>query len=144
MSREVRIHHLEHAGIALTLAQGRNISIVLNTPPQALAYASVDYFREVFCTAQSKYPEAQAKYILDCSGYPGMAMLALRRGIQHMRYIDDQTYMQSLLSMAQQKGTTLLTNPPETLFDLLDQEENQEELYSWLTFDIASKSCSVL
>ncbi|MEN8236839.1 MAG: hypothetical protein ABFQ95_04780 [Pseudomonadota bacterium] len=133
MNREICIHHLKHACIACDLAQEISISIILSTPPHALAYTSVDYFREIFRITQSKYPGVQAKYILDCSGYPGMAMNALRQRVKHIRYLDDQKFTQQLLSMAQQQEIMLVTNPAASVFDLLDQKNNREALYSWLT-----------
>ncbi len=144
MSKEICIHHLEHARIAFDIAQELGKHIVLSTPPQALSYASVDYFRELFNIAQDKYPSAQVKCIIDCSGHPGMAMYALRQGVNYIRYLDDQKFTQQLLSMAQQQEATLFTSLPESILDLLDQENAREACYSWISPRIATSNCSVL
>ncbi len=132
MSKELHVHNLEHARIAFKAAQELKIPVTLSTPPNALAYSSIDYFKEIFRIARCEYPDAQATCIIDCSGYPGMAMYALRQRISHVRYLDDNKYTQQLQSMAQQNGTVFLTESPDNIFNFLDQKNPREACHSWL------------
>ncbi|MBL0941168.1 MAG: hypothetical protein IBJ00_00305 [Alphaproteobacteria bacterium] len=76
-------------------------TLVLSSPEAAIAFAGAGYYQAMLKNAQSIYPNAKVKFILDCSIYPGWVMSALRQGVRCISFSGNSEITEKICHLAQ-------------------------------------------
>tara|TARA_R110002110_G_scaffold85816_4_gene223743 strand:+ start:77551 stop:78015 length:465 start_codon:yes stop_codon:yes gene_type:complete len=76
------VHEFSHAVAALAAAQAHNRPITILSAVGAARAAGAGWWRELVTQAQASASNLAAEWVLDCGDEPGMALAALREGVQ--------------------------------------------------------------
>ncbi|MFT5538950.1 MAG: hypothetical protein ACI82H_000463, partial [Alphaproteobacteria bacterium] len=79
------IHDLAQAMAALAAGETAGIAIQLESAPGAAGYAGAGWFAAVIKAARAAHPRARALAVLDCGAEPGLALGAIRQGVDAIR-----------------------------------------------------------
>jgi hypothetical protein len=84
--REIVIHSLGHARVALAAAAACGKEVTLASAPDAALQTGPGWFKSVIELAREAYPQVAVRAILDCGDQPGAVMAALRLGLKDLRF----------------------------------------------------------
>lgn len=76
------VHEFGQAVAALSAAQAHNRPITILSARGAVRAAGAGWWRELVAQATASIPGQAAEWVLDCGDEPGMALAALREGVQ--------------------------------------------------------------
>lgn len=107
MSNPIIIHDLEHAKAALAAAAEMDVDVTLISAPGAVAYLGATVFRDIVAEAARAHPQARYTAVLDCGDEPGLALGAMRHGIQAVRIHNGPELSGKLADIAAQRGVTV-------------------------------------
>jgi len=126
------VHNLHHALGALAAAEAVGIAVRLLSAPGAASHGGGAWFREVVAAARSQYPDAKADAVLDCGAEPGLALGAIRSGIEAIRIKVPTIARARIKAVANAAGCRLIDNRRVHALDLLDTRDPQREADAWL------------
>ena len=126
------VHNADHARAALGAADRRGLAITLQSPPDAAAYMGAAYFQEVIALARDDHPGAEATAVLDCGAEPGLALAALRAGIEAVIFTGNKDSGSILADIPRQLGARLEARDRPAL-DLLAADDIEAALGEWLS-----------
>ncbi len=109
------VHSLDHAVAALAAAAALDTPVTLISAAGAAFQAGPAWFKALITEATALHPKIEVTAILDCGDEAGMAMAALRAGINHLRFDGSPEIHGKLAAM----GAVLVESPARSL-DLLD------------------------
>jgi hypothetical protein len=130
-ARAIIVHDLAQAEAALAVAAELSVPITLMSPPGAAAYQGVGYFAAMVEEARRAVPTAVATAVLDCGDAPGLALAALRHGIDAVRIEAPAKIRARIADIAKQTGGALVTGRVAAL-DLATAREPREACRAWL------------
>ncbi len=107
----VVVHGLADARMAL--APG--LPVTLLSAPGAALFAGCLWWREVIAAARAEYERTEAVDILDCADASGLAMGALRSGINRLILWPDAPGWTSVSAIAERQGGFVLPAAPPAL-----------------------------
>ena len=79
---QIVVYALADACAALQAAAGQNMAITLVSPPGAAGFAGPGWFREVVAQARDAMPGVAFDSVLDCASEAGLALAAIREGVE--------------------------------------------------------------
>lgn len=125
------IHSLAHAVTALKAAEEAGTPITLLSPPDFAAYGGAGFFNAIVRRARAKVPAARSEAVLDCGDAPGVALEALRAGVEAVRFGGRPSVRKKIAEIAAAHGAQLFTVRPQAL-DLLDAADARAACRAWL------------
>jgi len=132
--KAVIVHSLGDACAALAAAADLGVPVTLASAPGAAAYAGPGWFQEVVAQAAAQVPQADCQAVIDCAGRPGDVLLALRLGLERVRFTGKKAVAEKLAAIAGQQGATLITGRLEAL-DLRGAADPEGACHAWLASD---------
>ena len=132
MGGAVIVHNLEHARAALSAADELGVAVTLLSPPAAAAYLGAAVFRHMIAEAARGHPGLDYRAVLDCGADPGLALGALREGIQAVRLLAAEEVRAKVADIAAQSGAALDETTGPAL-DLAAVDDPKEALRAWLS-----------
>jgi hypothetical protein len=126
------VHNLDHAVGALAAAAEAGTAVRLMSAPGAAAYGGAAWFGELTAQARDAHPEAEAEMVLDCGHEPGLALGAIRTGIEAIRITAPAKVREKIAAIATASGSRLVANDRARALDLLDARDPQREVSIWL------------
>jgi hypothetical protein len=126
------VHNFHHALGALAAAEAAGTAVCLLSAPGAAAHGGAAWFKEVVDAARDHHPDAEAEAVLDCGGEPGLALGAIRAGIEAIRIKAPAPVRARIAAIASAAGCRLVTNARARTLDLLDTRDPQREVAAWL------------
>ena len=131
LPRAIVIHSLAHAITALEAAEEAGAPITLLSPPDFAAYGGAGFFNAIVRRARAKVPAARSDAVLDCGDAPGVALEALRAGVEAVRFGGKPAVRKKIAEIAAAHGAQLFTVRPHAL-DLLDAADTHAACRAWL------------
>ncbi len=114
-TKAVIVHSLDQARLAVSVAAELSRPLTLASAPGAAAYAGAPWFLEVVAQAAARHPEIPVTALLDCADHAGLAMGALRQGLDQVCFTGRKATAEKLAAIAQSQGCLLLRKPPKAL-----------------------------
>jgi len=114
------VHNLAHALAALAAAAEAGVPIRLESAPGAAAYAGAAWFAAVVAAARRAHPRARALAVLDCGAEAGLALGAIREGVEAIRTRAPARVRRKLAAIAGAAGTRVVEGRRGAVLDLLD------------------------
>ena len=127
----VVIHDLNHAKQALTAARRTGCPVHLVSAPGAAGFLGPPLFKQIVDQARAAEPAARATVCLDCADEPGMALDALRQGVEAVFLSAAPEVLARIERVATQAGARLAKRPARAL-DMADAGADRR-LDAWLT-----------
>jgi hypothetical protein len=112
------VHGLAHAVVALEAAAEAARPVTLASAPDAGIYGGPGWFREMIAAAREAVPGAQCASLLDCGDDAGVALAAIRAGVEAIVFTGPPDVAARLADIAGQCGVQLLTVRPRAALDL--------------------------
>ena len=131
VTHHVIVHGIEHARLALAEAQRRGDQVILLSAQGAALYAGAAWFRELVALVSAEYPEVLSDAILDCGGAPGLALGALRCGVQTISLEAPALTRDKVAAVAQQVGARLVPRPTCKILDLAVCTDARAAIRRW-------------
>ncbi len=131
--KSVTVYGLEHAVFAASVAAETGVPIFLLSGDGAAAHAGPAWFQSLIKATCEQVPDADLKGLLDCNGFGGYALAALREGLKTVIY--DGTANDAVEDIARQCQATVMRQRPESL-DARSAETTgslEDCLRDWLT-----------
>jgi hypothetical protein len=132
--KAVIVHSLADARVALAAAADLGVPVTLASAPGAAAYAGPGWFQELVAQAAAEVPQAACQAVIDCAERPGDVLLALRLGLERVRFTGKRDVARKLAAIAEQQGATLITGRLEAL-DLRGAADPAAACHEWLASD---------
>jgi hypothetical protein len=126
----VIIHDLGHAKAALQAASEIGCAVILESPAGAAGYMGAQYFKAVVDQARDAYPGVAAAGVLDCADAPGLALGAIRTGVDCIRVDAAPDVRARIADIAAQAGVGLDDGGRPAL-DLLDAPDPAAACRDW-------------
>lgn len=133
----VIVHSLEHAKAALLAAAEASCAVTLESPSGAAGYMGAQFFKSLVDQARDGFPDVAATGILDCGDMPGLALGAIRTGVDCIRIDAPPETRARISDIASQAGVGVDDGPASAL-DLLDVADPLAACRDW--FSSADKS----
>jgi len=103
----IMIHELAHAVAALEAAQWHGAPVTLVSAPGAVRTGGAGWWRELIAQARAQVPDAVADSLLDCADEPGMALAAIREGVEAVTLTGNADTLRRIGDIARQSGVAL-------------------------------------
>ncbi len=129
--KTVIVHSLADARAALAAAADLGVPVTLASAPGAAAYAGPGWFQEVVAQAAAEVPPADWEAVIDCGERAGDVLLALRLGLERVRFTGKTAVAKKLAAIAEQQNATLITGRLEGL-DLRGTADPYAACRDWL------------
>jgi hypothetical protein len=126
------VHDLSHARAALSAAAGSGIKVRLLSAPGAAGFGGAAWFKEMVAAARTAYPEADSEAVLDCGREPGLALAAIRAGVQAIRLTAPAKTRARIAAIGTAGGCRLMVGRPGPALDLLDAPDPERAAALWL------------
>lgn len=126
------IHNLDHALGAMAAAIEAQAAIRLMSAPGAAAHGGAAWFGALADQARDAHPQAEVEMVLDCGNEPGLALGAIRTGIQAIRIKAPAKVREKIAAIASASGSRLVANDHVRALDLLDARDPRKEVSTWL------------
>lgn len=107
----VVVHDIGHARAALAAARNAGRPVVLASPPGAAATLGPMVFRELVAAARDAEPGARSLAVLDCGDAAGLALAAVRAGVEAVSLEAPDEVRARVADIAEGAGTWLLALP---------------------------------
>ena len=127
------VHEFSHAVAALTAAQAHNRPITILSAMGAVRSAGAGWWRELVTQAGANVPDQAAEWILDCGDEPGMALAALREGVQAIALDAGEPIWSRVAQIAVQCDASVLRIDRAGALDLADSNNPQRDCYLYLS-----------
>jgi hypothetical protein len=135
MAARVIVHSLAQARAALTAAAALGKEVTLASAPGAGGYAGPGWFKALTDEAMRTVPSARCAVVLDCGAAPGMALAALRLGLQRVHFTGGAEAARRLAAL----GATLDSGDEPTL-DLRGVRQPEARCRAWLAGDAVTRT----
>lgn len=122
----VIVHGLRDAETVLALG----LPVTLLSAPGAAAYAGCLWWRELVAAASRAHPGTETTDILDCAEASGLAMGAIRCGVNRLILYPSAPGRAAVVTIAESQGGYVLEAPPPAL-DMGKSRANRD-LPAWL------------
>ncbi|MBO6784640.1 MAG: hypothetical protein JJ899_15400 [Alphaproteobacteria bacterium] len=119
------IHGLGDAVAALGAARRHGVPLLLLSAPGAARAAGAAWWREVIAQARAAVPGADATAVLDCAGEPGMALAAIREGVEAIALDAGGDTRARIADIARQAGVALVSPDRDDALDLAATDDPQ-------------------
>ena len=129
--RRIIVHDLDHARAAVAAARKLGVGVTLVSAPGAAAYLGAGVFRHLVTEAAAAFPGAAVRAVLDCGADPGLALNALRLGVEAVRVDVPAPVRARLSDIAKRMGAALDEDEGAGL-DLLDEADPPAACRAWL------------
>ncbi len=114
------VHTLAETCAALQAAAEAEVFVTVQSPPNAVRSLGIGYFQAMLDAARRQVPAARSLGVLDCGPAPGLAVAALKAGIEAVRVTAEPAVLDKLAEIATQSGARLFRDPPDAVLDLQD------------------------
>lgn len=105
------VHDLGQARAALAAARDAGRPVVLASPSAAAATLGPMVFREIVAAARAAEPGAESLAVLDCGDAAGLALAAVRAGLEAVSLEAADEVRARITEIAESAGTKLLPSP---------------------------------
>jgi hypothetical protein len=112
------IHDLAQAVAALAAAEATSTAIQLESAPGAAGYAGAGWFAAVIEAARATHPQARVLAVLDCGAEPGLALGAIREGVEAIRTQARPAVRAKIKAIGQAAKVEVLEGKPGPALDL--------------------------
>lgn len=112
------VHDLAQARAALAAAVAAGVAVRLDSAPGAAGYAGAGWWAAVVAEARAACPTAKALCILDCGAEPGLALGAIRQGVEAIRCTVRGAARARLRSLAAAAGVAFIEGRRRRALDL--------------------------
>ena len=129
--RAVIVHDRAHALAALAAAREAGVPVTLLSAPGAAASLGAAVFQAMIADARAGYTDVAAAAVLDCGAHPGLALAALRQGVEAVVFDGPGATAAKIADIAGRSGATLYRRPPPAL-DLAEADEPLAACRAWL------------
>lgn len=121
------IHELHHAVAALKMSERMDIPVTLVSAPGAARSGGAGWWRALIAQARAAAPTARASSILDCADEAGMALAAIREGVEAIAISAPNPAFERLADIARQSGVEILPIPWDAACDLAGSNDPQAD-----------------
>jgi hypothetical protein len=121
------VHELAHAFAVRSAAQIHGLPVLLISAPGAVRTGGAGWWRQLVAQATTATPHADAKSILDCGEETGMALAAIREGVEAIALSAPEPALESVRDIAEQSGVSLQSIDWDDVFDLLGSNDPQAD-----------------
>jgi hypothetical protein len=129
--RAIRVHGLEDALRAGSIAHELGVAITLFSGPDAVASMGPAWFRNIVRRLEHTYPDLDVEAVLDCGDAAGYALAALRSGVKIIRYSGNTSAAKKIKDIAGTYGARLVGRPSRIL-DARGEQDTDVALRLWL------------
>lgn len=129
--RRIIVHDLSHAEAAVAAAAEAGVGVTLVSAPGAAAYLGAAVFRQIVEAARAVAPGVEVRAVLDCGADPGLALNALRLGVDAVRVEAKPKVRARLADMARKQGARL-DEAAGAALDLCDVADPRAACGAWL------------
>lgn len=105
---QIVVYALADACAALQAAAGQNTAVTLVSPPGAAGFAGPGWFREVVAQARDAMPGVAFDSVLDCASEAGLALAAIREGVEAIAFDGPDDVHGKIEDIAIQAGCALV------------------------------------
>lgn len=119
------VHELAHAIAALEAARLHKTSVILVSAPGAARSGGAGWWRELIAAARSRTPDADMVSVLDCADEAGMALAAIRAGVEAIAVTSPEETQERIADMARQVSVSLISIPWADAVDLARTNDPQ-------------------
>lgn len=126
------VHNLGHARAALSAAARSGMEVRLQSSACAAGFAGAAWFAEMVALARAAQPDAVFEAVLDCGREAGLALAAIRTGIEAIRLTAPAKTRARIESIAAAAGCRLVTGRRGPALDLLDAPNPERSAALWL------------
>lgn len=109
------VHSLDHARLAVSIADRAGVRASLSSPAGASAYLGPGYWRAVDDALRMEFPTADFSLALDCGEDAAAFMAAIEVKFPVVRFSGPPETTERLADIAAQVGTELVTDPIPSL-----------------------------
>jgi hypothetical protein len=134
---QIVVYALADAHAALEAAAGQNMAITLVSPPGAAGFAGPGWFREVVAQARDAVPGVAFDSVLDCAGEAGLALAAIREGVEAICFDGPSDTRAKIDDIAAQAGCALVEIDYERALDLDQCTDAAAACRDWLSLKLA-------
>lgn len=103
------VHEYEHARAVLEAAVETNSAVVLVSARGAVRTGGAGWWRELISQLRGAVPNADVTSILDCADEPGMALAAIREGVEAIAIAASDDALARLSDIATQSDVAIRT-----------------------------------
>lgn len=121
------VHELRHAVAALEAARSAGVPAIMISAPGAARTGGAGWWRALIEQARDAVPDASFESILDCADEPGMALAAIREGVDAISISTPDPICESLMDIARQSGVAIRSVDFATACDLAGAINPQAE-----------------
>ena len=129
--RAIIIRYLDQAKAALAAADSLGVPVTLRSVTGAAATLGAMVFVRIVAEARAAFPAVRVHAVLDCDGDPGLALNALRHGVDGVRCTVADDVRRRLADIAAQYGA-VLDDDPAPGFDLDRADDPVAACRDWL------------
>ncbi len=126
----VVVHGLDHALAAARAAAALGTAVRLRSGPAAAGYAGAAWFAEIVRAARRAHPDVPIDAVLDCGDSPGMALAALRRSVETIRFAGSPAVRGKLEALAGAAGARIEADADAAL-DLAGEGDPESACRRW-------------
>ena len=126
------VHSLAGARAAARAAAELGVAVELWSAPGAAAYAGAGWFKAVLEATRAAEPAAPISAVLDCAELPGLALGALRIGLEVVCFTGPARVAAKLADIAAQQGARLVRRRPVRALDLRHAADPAAACRAWL------------
>jgi hypothetical protein len=130
-ARAIVVHDLAHGRAAFAAAAELGVPVTVMSAPGAALSLGVGYFAALIATLRREFPAVAATAVLDCGDAPGLALAALRHGVEGVRVKAPRAALARIADIAKQSGGALVTGRVAAL-DLAGVEDAAAACRAWL------------
>ncbi len=121
----VVVHARAHAVAALEHAREHDRPVLLLSAPGAVQSGGAAWWRELVRQARAAEPDARAVAVLDCADAPGMALAAIREGVEAISLDVEDAVRDRVAEIAEQSGVALVRVDRTEALDLARADDPQ-------------------
>lgn len=121
----VVVHGLDDAVTALEAAARHGRPLLLLSAPGAAHSGGAAWWRDVIEQASAAVPGADARAVLDCANEPGMALAAIREGVEAIALDVEGDTRARIADIAGQAGVAFVSVERAHALDLAWQDDPQ-------------------
>lgn len=122
----VIVHHRDQARTALAAASATGHPLRLLSAPGAARFSGALWFVAMIGDARRTHPGARSLAVLDCGSDPGIALGALRSGVEAVAVTLRGAALIRLKALATMRGQRVLTRRGRRVLDLQDHEQDKD------------------
>jgi hypothetical protein len=129
----IAVHEIGHALAALAAARAHNRPLIILSAVGAVRSAGAGWWRELVAQASTDIPDQGAEWILDCGDEPGMALAALREGVDMISLDAGEPIWSRVAQIAAQCDARLLKVDRTGVLDLAGSNNPQHDCDLYLS-----------